>query len=260
MSFPGSPHSSRSPLRLIIAVAVLAWIAIRWLGSDGSDPAGGDSSGEPAGPYVSEVDEGLGIAVVIVLDNSGSMERPAAGDTEPKFQVARRSIEEMLAVTDSFSALNPELPVKVGLFWFSGNVRRVLPIELYDPARVTEAVSQIPGPDGATAIGTAMHAAREELYRSGVFRKHMVVITDGENTDGPSPSAVAREIFRYSEGSVQLHFVALDTDPEKFGFLSGVDGTLLAASNADLLRSRLDQLYRTGILAESMEGVEPPIR
>lgn len=202
----------------------------------------------------------MGIAVVIVLDNSGSMERPAAGDTEPKFQVARRSIEEMLAVTDSFSALNPELPVKVGLFWFSGNVRRVLPIEAYDPARVTEAVSRIPGPDGATAIGTAMHAAREELYRSGVFRKHMVVITDGENTDGPSPSAVAREIFRYSEGSVQLHFVAFDTDPEKFGFLSGVDGTLLAASNADLLRSRLDQLYRTGILAESMEGVEPPIR
>jgi Mg-chelatase subunit ChlD len=198
--------------------------------------------------------------VVIVLDNSGSMEGPAAGDAEPKYRVARRSLQEMLAVTDSFSALNPELPVKVGLFWFSGNVRRVLPIEPYNPARVTEALSQIPEPNGSTAIGTAMHAAREELYRSGTFRKHMVVITDGENTDGPSPSSVGREIFRYSEGSVQLHFVAFDTDPGKFGFLSEVDGTLLAASNADLLRSGLDELYRTGILAESMEGIEPSIR
>jgi Mg-chelatase subunit ChlD len=244
----------------MIAIAVLGWIAVRWLMSDPNAPSPGDSPREPTGPYVSEVDEGLGIAVVIVLDNSGSMERPAAGDTEPKFQVARHSIREMLAVTDSFSALNPELPVKIGLFWFSGDVRRVLPIEPYEPARVTEALSQIPGPDGSTAIGTAMHAAREELYRSGVFRKHMVVITDGENTDGPSPTSVAREIFRYGEGSIQLHFVAFDTDPEKFGFLSEVDGTLLAASNADLLRSGLDELYRTGILAESMEGVEPPIR
>jgi Mg-chelatase subunit ChlD len=243
----------------IVGVLILGWIALRWMDSGPSGSPPGGPPGQPRGPYISEVDEGLGISVVIVLDNSGSMERAAAGDREEKFRVARRSIQEMLAVTDSFSALNPELPVKVGLFWFSGSVHRVLPIQPYDPVTVTEALDRIPFPNGATAIGTAMRAAREELYRSGTFRKHLVVITDGENTDGPSPAEVGRDIFRRSEGSVQLHFVAFDTDPEKFGFLDQVEGTLLAASNAVLLRAGLEELYRTGILAESMEGVEPSI-
>ena len=208
-------------------------------------------------PYQSEISEGLGIAIVILVDNSGSMRSPAEGDDRPKFEVAQAAIREMLAVTDSFVASTPDLPVKVAVFRFSGSVDRVLTIREYNRDELARAIASIPEPDGQTAIGDAMRLGREELYRSGVFRKHLIVITDGENTDGRDPADEAREIHRRSEGAVRIHFVAFDTDPAKFGFLSDVQGQIFAASDAESLRIRLDSLYRTQILAEAMDEVEP---
>ena len=212
---------------------------------------------EEQGPYRSEVDEGLGIAVAIVVDNSGSMEDGAPGDGQPKYEVAREAVREMLAATDSFVASRPDLPVKVALFHFAGRAEVVLPVQPYDAALVSEALDRIPFPDGSTAIGRAMRLATEELYRSGVFRKYMVVITDGENTAGPDPAEEAAVIHRRSGRSVRMHFVAFDTDPAKFGFLREVDGGVLAAADAASLREGLDELYRREILAEAPK-VEPP--
>ncbi len=241
-------------------LAILVWVvlAVWWQNRRESVPEPSWSEGAEA--YVPEVEEGLGLAILIVLDNSGSMDASASGDAEPKFVVARRSIAQMLAATDSFAAENPGFAVKVGVLMFNDRATLLLPVQPYDAASVTRVLERIESPEGGTAIGTAMEEARAELYRSGVFRKHMLVITDGENTDGPDPGRVAEEIFRRSGRSVRLHFVAFDTDPEKFGFLEGVEGTLLAADNAQALRSGLEQLYRTGILAESVDFGEDSIR
>src|SRR5687768_3780718 len=150
--------------------------------------------------YVPEVDEGLGASVAIVLDNSGSMEDDAEGDQRAKHIVAREALQTVLATTDSFVAAQPDFLLNVGLYVFSDRVQTLVPVKRYDAATLRYALETLPGPDGGTAIGDAMDEARAGLYRAGTFRKYILVITDGENTDGRSPRVVAHEITRRSDG------------------------------------------------------------
>jgi Mg-chelatase subunit ChlD len=127
----------------------------------------------------------------------------------------------------------------------------VLPMRSFDRAAVRNALTRLPSPGGGTAIGEAMRAARPDLYRAGVFRKYLLVVTDGENTSGRSPDDVAREIFLKSERGVQIYFVAFDTSADRFAFLKDVEGEVIAAGSGAELRTALDQIYRGRILAEA---------
>jgi hypothetical protein len=97
-----------------------------------------------------------------------------------------------------------------------------------------------------------MDSARVALYRAGTFRKVMLVVTDGENTDGRNPASVAREIAARSEGGVRMYFIAFDTDAEKFGFLREVQGDVVSAQNSTALQTSLATLYESKVLAESV--------
>jgi len=206
-----------------------------------------------AAPYQAEVDEGLGAAVAILVDTSGSMDDRIPGDARPKSVVAREALEAMLDATDGLIARRPGFAVKVGLYSFSSTTATILPIQPYDRAVVHDALTRLPRPGGDTAIGEAMRAARPDLYRAGVFRKYLLVVTDGENTKGRRPDDVAREIFRKSEGGVQIYFVAFDTSADRFRFLKDVGGDVIAAGTGAELRGALDEIYQGRILAE-LEG------
>ena len=206
--------------------------------------------------YKAEGDEGFGVALDVVLDNSGSMEDRAPGDDRPKYVVAREAIERMLDATDSAIAKRPDYPVKIAIHVFSNRVTTMLPMQPYNRDSVRAAIARVPEPDGGTAIGRAMAAARQELYRSGVFRKSMIVVTDGKNTNGPSPRRVAREIFERSEGGVAMYFVAFDVEADAFDFVREVKGETVAAANGPALAQALDDLYRGKVLAEAPD-VEP---
>jgi Mg-chelatase subunit ChlD len=216
-------------------------------------PAGDD---EPAAPYQAEVEEGLGAAVAILVDTSGSMRDMAPGESRAKHVIAREALEAMLDATDSFVAKRPDFPIKVGVYSFSSGVSTVLPLQRYDRAIVRAALNRLPRPGGGTAIGEAMRSARPDLYRAGVFRKYLLVVTDGENTAGRHPNDVARDIFRKSEGAVQTYFVAFDTSPEKFSFLKDVGGDVIGANNSAELRTALDGIYQGRILAEAIDAGE----
>ena len=209
-----------------------------------------------ANKYVPEGDEGLGASIAIVIDNSGSMKEEAEGDSRPKYIVAREALEAMLASTDSFVARQPDFAINVGLYRFSSGVTQMAPITRYDRTRLRDALNAMPEPDGGTAIGTAMDSARAGLYRAGTFRKYILVVTDGENTNGRSPRRVAQEISRRSEGAVRMYFVAFDIDAERFAFLRDVRGEVVGASNGDALRTRLDEIYRGKILSEALDAGE----
>ena len=206
--------------------------------------------------YVPAGDEGLGASVAIVVDNSGSMAKPAHGDTSPKYIVARRAIYDMLATTDSFVAKQPGFPVNVGLYSFSSGVTPIVPVRPYDRAALRQALSTIPGPSGGTAIGRALDVARADLYKAGTIRKYILVVTDGENTDGRPPREVAQQIAARSDGAVRQYFVAFDVDAKNFAFLRDVRGEVLSASNALSLRASLDTIYRGKILAEAVDAGE----
>ena len=203
-----------------------------------------------AAPYQSEVDEGLGAAVAILIDTSGSMGQAAPGDNRPKAAVAREALEAMFDATESLVAKRPEFAVKVGIYSFSSDASTVLSMQPFDRAVVRGALARVPNPGGGTAIGEAMYTARPDLYRSGVFRKYLLVVTDGENTSGRSPDEVAHDIFQKSEGAVAIYFVAFDTGADRFAFLKQVKGDVIGAANAPELNKALDEIYQGRILAE----------
>jgi Mg-chelatase subunit ChlD len=209
-----------------------------------------------AAPYQASVDEGLGAAVAILVDTSGSMRQTAAGDTRPKYVVAQEAIEAMLDATDAFVAKRPDFPIKIGIYSFSSNVRTLRPIQTYDRASIRKALDDLPRPGGGTAIGEALREARPDLYQAGVFRKYLLVVTDGDNTSGQSPERVAREIFSKSQGAVQVYFVAFDTTPQKFAFLKDVGGDVIGAGTGDELHHALDGIYQGKILAEAPDAGE----
>jgi hypothetical protein len=215
-----------------------------------------DNASPASDKYVPAGDEGLGASVAILIDNSGSMKEEAEGDTRPKFVVAREAIEAMLASTDSFVAKQPDFPINVGLYRFSDRVTSMAPVARYDRSALVAALDAMPEPDGGTAIGNAMDAARVDLYRAGTFRKYILVVTDGENTKGISPRRIAGEINRRSEGAVRMYFVAFDADAERFAFVREARGEVVGARNGDALRARLDEIYRGKILSEALDAGE----
>jgi len=243
-------------VRLRLAAAALVPLVMVTLAcqTNRRDRAAGARSGradEPAATYQADVEESLGAAVAILVDTSGSMRDSAPGDSRPKYVVAQDALEAMLDATDAFIAKRPDFPIKIGIYSFSSGVRRLLPIQRYDRAATRDALARLPRPGGGTAIGDALREARPDLYRAGVFRKYLLVVTDGENTTGRSPDEVAREIFRKSEGAVQVYFVAFDTSPQKFAFLKEAGGDVIGAGTGGELRQALDGIYKGRILAEA---------
>jgi Mg-chelatase subunit ChlD len=247
-------------IRHLSAGLAIAALALSLAACDGSRrgraPQPNDTS---SAPYQSEVEEGLGAAVAILIDTSGSMKERAPGDARPKAAVAREAIEAMFDATESLIAKRPDFAVKVGIYSFSSDARTVLPMQSFERAAIRDALARVPRPGGGTAIGEAMLAARPDLYRAGVFRKYLLVVTDGENTSGRSPDLVARDIFQKSEQGVAIYFVAFDTNADRFGFLKQVRGDVIGAGSGAELRRALDDIYQGRILAEaSMPGEREP--
>src|SRR5215213_5679302 len=95
-----------APARLAVAVLVsgvlLTAVSCRANRRDRTahEREGGDA--ESAASYEAEVEEGLGAAVAILIDTSGSMRDDAEGDSRPKFVVAQEALEATLDATDAF--------------------------------------------------------------------------------------------------------------------------------------------------------------
>ena len=75
---------------------------------DRSSRSSAAQASEADAPYQAEVEEGLGAAVAILVDTSGSMKERAPGDSRPKYVVAHEAIEAMLDATDAFVARRPD--------------------------------------------------------------------------------------------------------------------------------------------------------
>jgi Mg-chelatase subunit ChlD len=236
-------------LSVAAAIAVLAATVSACDGTRRSRAANNDDAS--SAPYQAQVEEGLGAAVAILIDTSRSMREDAPGDSRPKADIAREALEAMFAATESFVARRPDFAVKVGIYSFSSHASTVLPMQSFDRAAIRDALDRLPRPGGGTAIGEAMLTARPDLYRAGVFRKYLLVVTDGENTSGRSPDQVAREIFQKSEHGVAIYFVAFDTSADRFAFLKEVHGDVMSAGSGPELRHALDQIYQGRILAEA---------
>ncbi len=199
-----------------------------------------------------------GIAAMILLDTSGSMRdrlQDADGQSKPKLDIAQRALMDLVRQFDAFGRKNPDRKLLVGIYEFSSrdnkpSCREVLRLAPPDLAAAEESLRSIRGL-GGTPIGDAMIRAKQDLDATGLSRRHILVITDGENNVGYAPGDVADAIFRLPEQDrASVYFIAFDTQARHFNAVRDAGGIVLAAANERDLNQTLDYLLTGKILVE----------
>jgi Mg-chelatase subunit ChlD len=251
----------RSRPRITIVVLALiigmAWASgARSCGRDDDDHA--DAAAvidRELGPPLGETKEG--IAAIVLMDVSGSMANEVRdGNAEVrKIDIARRAGLALIEQFGTYASTHPDEPVLVGLFEFSTKrdhpaARVVIPLSAADPERARPALAQMRA-SGGTPIGAALLAAKRTLDGSGLSRRHLLVVTDGENTDGFDPVAVMAALSRRPERErPSVYFVAFDVKASRFDAVRERGGLVLGAADAQELESTLGTLLTGKILVE----------
>ena len=105
--------------------------------------------------------------------------------------------------------------------------------------------------EGDTPIGDVMIVAKRDADATGLSKRHILVITDGENNRGYSPGNVTQVISGQSEKDrASVYFVAFDVAATTFNSVRDAGGLVLSASNETDLKGTLDYLLTGKILAE----------
>jgi Ca-activated chloride channel homolog len=137
----------------------------------------------------------------VVFDASGSMMETRCSDPENKITVAKRALVEFAA------KLPPDANFGLSVFDSAG-IRELLPIGPIVGDAVVRAIAPIRA-SGSTPLVGAMRRAAAALTeqgrrQSGYGEFHLVVVTDGESTDG-NPKVVVDEVLAASP--IVLHTV-----------------------------------------------------
>ena len=156
-------------------------------------------------------------SVVLCIDTSGSM---SATDVEPtRAQAALAAMRAFVDATPTGSA--------VGIVSFAGDAQAIVQ-PTRDRDQVLAALNEVPAPNGATAIGDALSLAERILPKTG--HRVVVLITDGVNTTGSDPLAVAQAL---GAAHITLYTIGIGTNS---GAL--IPGTLQEAGiDEDALRN-----------------------
>lgn len=253
-------RSRRGSFITNVAIGLLVVAVVRACGEPDAVP-------EEAGDDIAAIERDLtpadaaavreGIAALVVMDVSGSMRNAVAdgGDQRRKIDVARRAALVLIRQFHAYAQTHPDEPVVVGLFEFSDLdgppvSREVIPLSPADPDRAEAALARMEA-GGGTPIGDAMIAAKRTLDGSGLARRHLLVVTDGENTSGYAPAAVMTALQRRPEAErPSVYFVAFDVAEARFADVRDAGALVLGAGNADELNTTLDALLTGKILVE----------
>ena len=214
-----------------------------------------DSELAPASP----VTDREGLAAAILIDVSGSMRDSVAGTSpnvrEAKIEIARRAAADLVEQFARYAEEHKDETVLLGLYEFSDrpgepDCRPITAMGVPDRTRARNALTAMRA-DGGTPIGQAMIAGKRELDATGLSRRHLLVVTDGENTDGYGPEEVTAAIARRPEAErPSIYFVAFDIAANRFDGVRNAGALLLSAANARELNDTLDTLLRGKILVE----------
>ena len=206
-----------------------------------------------------------GVALEVVYDTSGSMRETVpdgAGGRKPKYQMAIRALD---AIVDRLQFYVTNAPataprkLQFGLVTFGeSSSKQAIPFGDFKVEGVRARMKTLASPDGGTPLGQAVAMAWRTVLASNLTKKHVIVVTDGENTVGPDPAATLpalREQAVRQGAAVSVHFVAFDVDAKVFGPLKKQDVTVVGAANAKELDARLQDILERKIL---LEEEEPP--
>lgn len=125
-------------------------------------------------------------AIVIVLDNSGSMSRPVMGSSRTQQEVANEAAARAIRSLDKTDL--------IGVISFNSVAGVVVPL---GPATDTRAVAQRTlaiAPGGGTNIGPALAMARDQLLASDAKHKHVILLSDGQSIGAEGLPGLAEQI------------------------------------------------------------------
>jgi Mg-chelatase subunit ChlD len=283
-------RKSPTIIELMIVGTILAILASIFFGKRGGSGGGSSTAAtEPADDSAAIEERNLmaalegrltppddtvwkdGLAAVVLVDVSGSMHDRIKGERRRKIEAAQAAAIDLVGAFQRYAAAHAGTPVVVGVYEFSRRsgepaARTVVPI---GPPNAASAGTVIQGmkTGGGTPIGDAMVEARLALDRTGLKRRHLLVVTDGENTDGSDPAVVARVLERQKDDiRAPLYFVAFDVDANAFDGVKKAGGLLLSAKSSSELGATVDELLSDRILVEAPRlpvetpgtPVEPP--
>lgn len=208
-----------------------------------------------------------GVALAIIYDTSGSMKESvpdAAGGFAPKYQIANRALKAVTQQLQAFvtnSTNGTSRKMNAGLFVFQGeHAREAVKLGPLDPTAFDSFAEHFSRPQGNTPLGNALASATHSVLDSPFSRKHVLVITDGLNTTGPSPEVVLPRLKKQAEqqhSSVSVHFVAFDVDARQFRPLKRLGATVVGAGDEKQLNSQLQFILQQKILLEDEEPPKP---
>jgi len=204
-----------------------------------------------------------GVALAIIYDTSGSMNEPvrnSTGKPSPKYVVANRALAAVAKQIQAFAtsgAASAPRKVQAGLFVFSGNgARQAVKFGPFDAAALEEFARTFSSPNGNTPLGNALGVATRTVMNSPLSRKHVLIITDGMNTEGPAPEVVMPGLKRQAEekhASLSVHFVAFDVDAKQFNSVKKLGATVVGAADEKQLNTQLEYILQRKILLEEEE-------
>jgi hypothetical protein len=208
-----------------------------------------------------------GVALAIVYDTSGSMNESvpdASGKPAPKYLIANRALTAVAKQIESFATNNTAgapRKIEAGLFVFHGEgVREAVKFGPFDAEAMRGFARTFNSPSGNTPLGNALAAASRAVFNSPLSRKHVLLITDGMNTAGPTPDAVLPKLKHQAEqkqATLSVHFVAFDVDAKVFAPVKKLGATVVGAADEKQLDSQLNFILQRKIL---LEEEEPPAK
>jgi hypothetical protein len=204
-----------------------------------------------------------GIALAIIYDTSGSMKEAvpdAVGGLTSKYIIANRALRDVtrqLQAAATNTAQKAARHIQVGLFTFQGDqAHEVVQLGPLDAPALENWAAHFSRPHGNTPLGNALTTAAHAVLKSPLARKHVLVITDGVNTAGPTPQAVLpglKKLAGQQGMSLSVHFVAFDVDARQFAAVKRQGATVVGAADEKQLNSQLDFILQQKILLEDEE-------
>jgi Mg-chelatase subunit ChlD len=216
-------------------------------GSDGKRQVG------PVRPAKTEE----GVALAIVFDTSGSMSESVStgrGGIAAKVRIAS---DALVAIADRIEEWRSEAPGdphrKIAMAVVTFREGEWLPMAPFSAEELKAWVKRLRRPDGPTPLGAALRDAGTAVLSSPLASKHILVITDGENTVPPEPAEVMDSLLALAgsfETEVSVHFVAFDVDAAVFTAVKERGATVVSASDAEQLNQKLSLILEEEILLE----------
>jgi hypothetical protein len=203
-------------------------------------------------------EESIGLA--IVYDTSGSMGLSvpdSVGKGTPKYVIANRAFLAIVDRLEAFHKEHPAVVLRTSLTVFDKlDARTVVPFGDFQPEQLRTWIRGFSKPEGATPLGEALRTAGEPLLKSGLSRRHVLVVTDGEsNGKLTPPNAIAglRAALVPRDATLGFHFVAFDVAAAAFQPVKNLGATVLSASNEKQLGTQLAVILEKQILLEDEE-------